>query len=115
MKKNLITGTFIAVALFFVIGINSAHAVQCTAATIIRAAVKQVAPSTAATQYFVRVTCPTVFTGERGYYLATELGDSGYATILTALSLNQTVLMNLEGWEFGSIVTEVQLNAPTTP
>lgn len=112
MEKKFVKGVILTVAMSFVM-LGTANAAQCPAATIIRAAVKQTAPSAAASQYFVRVTCADIFTGERGYYLADELGESGYATILTAMSLDQTVLINLEGLTWGSIVTEVQMNAPT--
>jgi len=117
MKRNLITTAIIAVVMFLVMGTSSAYAfVQCAEATIVRVAVKDTPPSAEGSQYFVLVTCPSRFGDQRGYYLTSNLGDSGYATLLTAVSLGQTVLINLvDSYNWNSLIEEVQLNAPTAP
>ena len=105
-----------ATAFFLAITAPAYGAGQCAEATILRVADKGTAPSTAptgASQFFVRITCPEKFSGERGYYLTTDLAESGYATALTAVSLGQTLLLDVEDWAFGSLITQLQLNAPT--
>jgi len=111
MKKSIIMA---AIALSMLIITSSAYAaVNCWTAGIVNAAALAASPTTGAAPYAVKITCPTNFTGEREYYLATDLGDSGYATLLTAISLGQSVSMELGDWTWGSLVTNVRLKAVT--
>lgn len=55
------------------------------------------------------------FTGIRQYYLSAALGNAGLATMLTALSLGQTVWIRVAGnGADGSLITIIFLNAPGT-
>ena len=51
---------------------------------------------------------------QRQFYLSPALGNAGLATILTAISLGQTVWVRIAGTgESGSLIEIIFLNAPT--
>lgn len=51
--------------------------------------------------------------GVRQFYLSSELGSTGIATLLTAFSLNETVWVRIAGTaEAGSLITIIFVNAP---
>jgi hypothetical protein len=61
-------------------------------------------------QYGVWFTCndlPTLFSGSRKFWLVHELGDSGFATLLTAYSMGTPVQVYMEGKDWNSLVTRV--------
>lgn len=55
------------------------------------------------------------FSDVRQFYLSPELGDVGYATILSALALGENVFLRVAGdGASGSLVTIIYLNNPST-
>ena len=55
------------------------------------------------------------FAGVRQFYLSTQLGNTGVATLLTAYSLGQTVWVRIAGTgASGSLITILFVNKPTT-
>ncbi|MCI5150740.1 MAG: hypothetical protein D3916_15375 [Candidatus Electrothrix sp. MAN1_4] len=65
---------------------------------------------TGAAAYTFKLNClnPEVLP-TRLYWVAQDLGDSGYATLMTALSLDQNIVVRLEGWDSGSLATKIVL------
>ena len=54
-----------------------------------------------------------LWTGTRQFYLSSTLGNPGLATMLTAISLGQSVFVRIAGTGTeGSLVTIIFLNAP---
>lgn len=111
MKRNLIVVTLTVLTMFLVVGTNSAVAgPECFQATVIEVAIRDTTPPAGATNYRVLIECSASYTGSRAYYLTTDLGETGYATLLTAMSLKQTVRTAMTSWTSGSLVTEIRLN-----
>lgn len=110
-QKMIATG-IIGVMMFLAMCTGAALAAQCPEATITQVVNKGIAPTPDASPYFVKITCPAKFTGERGYFLTDELGEAGFAQLLTAYSLEHTVLLNMSGYASGSLVEEIYLLAP---
>ena len=50
------------------------------------------------------------FSGVKSFYLSTDQGESGYATILTAYSLAKTLRVYLGGPSSGSLLFNIYLN-----
>lgn len=54
------------------------------------------------------------WTGIRQFYLSPNLGNSGYATLLTAFSMDQPVWVRIAGdGSSGSLITIIFVNAPS--
>jgi len=108
--------TVLLVSLSVLITLGTAVAgPQCLEATVTEVAIMNITPATGVTTYRALLSCPASYTGSRGYYLTTDLGDSGYATLLTAMSLKQTVNSSMSLWASGSLLTEVRLNSTSQP
>lgn len=113
--KSLLIAIGVCVVL---IGTNALNAsaleptFECPEATLVRVSVLDSSdvPSAEASKYMIRITCNVGFTEERYYWLSADLGESGYATLLTALSLNKTIRMFMTGSYKGAIITEMQVN-----
>jgi len=113
MKKKIIATMF---AMSLMLGANTAFAgPECLQATVMEVASMAVTPPAGATNYRVVIECPGSFSDSRAYYLTTDLGEAGYATLLTAMSLKQTVRMKMSLWASGSLVTEIRLNKTAEP
>lgn len=109
MKKNLMLSIVAALAMFLVMGINSVYAATCTNGAITRVVVLNEAPSGESSQYKIQLNCDE-YANERNYYLSSTIGDSGYATVLTAISLTKTLYMEMTGTASGSLVTLLRMN-----
>lgn len=66
-------------------------------------------PSDSATNSYTVQLRGTEWNYSKWYYLSSELGEGGYATFLTALTLDRTVTVTLEGYQQGSIITDVNI------
>lgn len=110
MKKNHIKSLMIVLAMSWVMGVTSTYAAgYCHNGAITRVVILDQAPSTEASVYKVQINCDE-FSGERFYYLSSNIGDSGYATLLTAISLNKNLYMEMTGSAKGEIVTLLRLD-----
>ncbi len=109
IKKKCSVLLVMAVLLFC--SIVSANAATCTAANIIKVGVNPT-NSVGASDYFVMLDCidNSVWNGNVSYYLSTDLGDSGLATLLTAYSLDKTVWARTASTGTGSLVTIIYMN-----
>jgi hypothetical protein len=88
--------------------------ITCDAATIDQAAVVEDDGDATTAPYQVRATCAGKWSGSTVFDMSTDLGEGGYATILTALSLGNTVKMQVAGPGWHSLIERVYLNK-TTP
>ena len=57
--------------------------------------------------YYVRLKCSSAWTDEKTYFLSTAIGDSGYATLLTAVSLQKNITAWMDSYDFGSLITDI--------
>ena len=90
----------------------SVNAADCEQATIKMVGVNPANTTTGASDYFVRMDCANDATwpGIISFYLSSDLGDSGLATLLTATSLNLPVWVRTSGIAPGSLVTVIYMN-----
>lgn len=102
-----------AIVLFMYAGSASAATAWCDVATITNAGINPDVENIARSKYVIFVDCAddNVWSGELRFYLIPELGESGYATALTAMSLApQTVKMKVASPTDNSLVLQMQLN-----
>jgi hypothetical protein len=73
--------------------------VDCPVATITKVGILPDKETTTTSKYMVRATCSdtTKWPDDRSFMLSSDIGDSGYATLLTAMSLNQPIFLRVEG------------------
>ncbi|MCI5138655.1 MAG: hypothetical protein D3922_09645 [Candidatus Electrothrix sp. AR1] len=96
---------------------TSSYAADCKSASVKTIGILPSLESTTATKYIATFTCndtEPVFTTQQ-YILSTDLGDSGYATLLTAASLKQTVYVRVAGVAWRSLATLLYLNDTPVP
>ena len=103
--------------------VTTASAAQiCQSANITKVGVLPANQSATASKYTIRIDCvddgatdALPWPGERMFMLTQELGDSGYATALTALSLNQPVYVKVESTKWWSLLSVLYVDSPPTP
>lgn len=109
MKKRI--AVLMSIFVFFVAFAGQALAADVASAKITRVGTN---PATGpASGYFVALddlASPGAWTGSQAFYLSTDLGDSGLATLLTAYSLGKTVWVRTLGTVPGSIITVIYMN-----
>lgn len=105
--------TLAVVAIGMLLATASANAADCESATVVRLGVNP-ANTFGGSNYFAQLDCAndSVWAGTVSFYLSSDLGDSGLATLLTATSLGQPVWVRTAGITTGSLVTVVYMNAP---
>lgn len=109
MKKRMFV--LMAALMFLVALAGQALAVDIASAKITRVGVNP--DSGPASGYFVQLddqAATGAWVGTRAFYLSTELGDSGLATLLTAYSLGKTVWVRILAVDPGSIITILYMN-----
>lgn len=84
------------------------QAAYCSPADIVAIQMEDTAPSADASQYKVRIYCPRRDV-QNVYYLSDTISDAGYATLLTALSLNKQIHIDMTDYTDGNIITKIQL------
>ena len=110
-KKMLMTIVASLFAITLYAGTASA-VVTCDAASIGKVGVFPDQPN----KYRVELTCTDAtppWSGVRTFYLTDDpdgLGDSGYATVLTAISLNKTIKAVLADASWNSLVLQIFMN-----
>ena len=113
MKNKLLASLVVAASML--LGVTSVNAAGCGEGAIGRLYHVDTAPSAAASQYAFNVSCPASYTGERKYYLSANLGDSGYATLLTSISLNKGIAFISPSLLPGSVITELWMLTTDAP
>lgn len=109
-KHNKITMGIIGALMYLGLSVSLAGAaINCTNATIEKIGMD---PSNSSTNfYMVWLTCTETAQSRRYYLSQQSLGDSGWATVLTAKSLNKTVdaaIIPNRGWN--ALVTDITIN-----
>lgn len=112
--KKAIIACICTLAVFFV-GSNCMAASTCNSATVIEVGVMPHLASETASMYTVRVNCE-----DEGWdgpanvqlVLTSELGISGYAAALTALSSDFKVKLTMTAKTFNSLITRLKVLAP---
>ena len=111
--KSSICGALLIIGMS---AVAASAAVQCDSATIIKVGVLPAYETSTVSKYMVRLDCQDAnepWSGEIQYLLSQDLGDSGYATLLTAMSLGEPVLVQIESPGWWSMITTLYL--ATTP
>ena len=106
--KNQIILTISIVSMFVLAIATSGQAAFCPSADIITVEVEDQAPSANASQYNLTVVCTGKFSA-RNFYLSANLGDSAYATVLTAISLTKPIYIEMADYNAGSLVLSLRL------
>ncbi len=113
MTKRIITaiGT---IFLTVFIGTFASAAVQCKVATISQTGPFPTLASEFASQYMVELDCAddTKWSGAKQFMLSKDLGEGGYATLLTAFSLDKTINVTVESLAFRALLTRIYVGAP---
>lgn len=80
----------------------------CNAATInwVEARPDVTLPANAS-MYVVNMQCPEWDANTYQFYISTDIGDSGYATVLTAMSLDTTMKVFVESKTWNGLMTRV--------
>ncbi|MCI5164624.1 MAG: hypothetical protein D3903_00700 [Candidatus Electrothrix sp. GM3_4] len=101
----------VGVSLSFFTSVNAA--VDCAEATVTMVGVLPLKENTTTSKYMIRADCAddSKWTGERQYMLSADIGDSGYATLLTAMSLNQPIYLRVESANWWSLATLLYLSS----
>lgn len=99
---------------------TSFAAVQCLNTKIEAAGYypSQADEATGNSGYRVQLTClddvspdQLAFSGTRSFYLSADLGDAGYASLLTAYSLGTNIRVQLASSDFNSLVLSIYMQA----
>lgn len=102
-----------SLSLCLLIGTSASAAVQCKEGTVTQVGDFPALANGITSKYLVQIDCAddTKWAGEIQFMLTTDLGDSGYATLLTAVSLNMPVNVTVEGTSFRSLLTRIYLTS----
>lgn len=115
--KQILKSTVIGAALVSA-SITSAYAADCASASVSTIGILPSLKSATATEYIGNFTChdaTPAWTGAQQFVLSVDLGDSGYATLLTAASLKQTVYLRVVSTSWRSLATLIYLNDTPAP
>lgn len=92
---------------------GSAFSADCASASVSTVGILPDLESASASKYIVKLTCQDAspaWSGQQQYVLSSDLGESGFATLLTAVSLQQTVYVRVASTSWRSLVTLLYLN-----
>lgn len=113
-KKSSILTLAAVVGFLMVLGTESSQAaVKCDSGSITFAGVfpDLADDATGTSKYMIQYICDDTaqMLGTKQFLLSTVVGDSGYATILTAISLQKKVKIQAERDGWNALVTRVNL------
>lgn len=111
--RKKVTAGFIGATMFLGMCAGAAYAgVWCNDATITQAGINPDIVHENRSKYVIFADCGTdsIWPDARRFYLTPDLGEAGYATALTAMSLDQTVKMKVANTLANSLVLQIQLN-----
>lgn len=113
-KLSLTFWVFSAIITSFAMQPQLAHAVDVESARIVRLGIDpRVEPSAGPMVQLEDEGTIKKWTGVRQFYLSPTLGNSGYATMLTAFSMGQPVWVRIAGdASSGSLISIIFVNAP---
>ena len=114
IKKSGMVATFVVMGFVMALGIGTSHAsVKCDSGAITFAAIfpDLADDATGASSYVIQYVCDdtTQMPGTKQFQLSTVLGDSGYATVLTAVSLGLKVKIQAAGSGWNALVERINL------
>lgn len=98
--------------------VTAASAADCASASVSTIGILPSLESATATKYIGNFTChdaSPAWAGAQQFVLSVDLGDSGYATLLTAASLKQTVYLRVASTSWRSLATLIYLNDTAAP
>lgn len=120
MRINKLVGSiFIGGAILFIASISAADT-YCYSGAVTRIGTDPLLDTTNGvntTPYYIRVDCDQdegSWVGEKQFVLAPKVGEGGYATLLTAFTLNQKVRVGVAGTTWNSLLNLVDM-VSTTP
>lgn len=111
--KQILSGVIGAAMFSVVYAATASAAAYCLDATVDGAGVRPANATATRSQFTVNLTCndvPAKWTGSKLYYLTPDQGESGYATVLTALSLPKAVKVKLSSFVEYSLVENIDIN-----
>jgi hypothetical protein len=100
------------------IGIATAAQSDCSSAVVSQVGILPTLETTGVSKYIASFDCldsPEPWSNSVQFKLSSDLGDSGYATLLTAVSLGQTVYLRVADTTFRSLVLLLYLNDTPVP
>ena len=102
----------VIMSLTLVVGsVNAAS--KCTAATINFVSVRPDLATGNASPYLVNLSCADAgWPATNQFFLLNTVGDSGYATLLTAISLNRQVETFTESRGWNALLTRIAIHNP---
>jgi hypothetical protein len=108
--RKLIVSVMFLTGLSILIPLTSVYAFDCPSAQIIRVGVYP--GDGTADGFFIQLDdlSDVGWVGVRSFYLSPQLGKTGLATVLTALSLEKTMWVRIVDTTPGSLVTIVYIN-----
>jgi hypothetical protein len=116
LSRSMMLTLSVVASFIMVLGIESSHAAwKCDSGKITFAGVyPDLAEETTQTSsYLIQYICDADPDRTRQYLLSTDVGDSGYATVLTAVSLGQKVKIQTAGTGgWNSLVERINLVIP---
>jgi len=89
-------------------------AVLCSTATIVSSGIAPFRANESRSPYVVKLDCKnnSKWNGAVSFCLTSDLGESGYATILTAQSLGKPLFVKVSDSAPGSLVESIYLKTP---
>jgi hypothetical protein len=114
IKKSRMVTSFVIMSFIMVLGIGSSHAsVKCDSGAITFVGVfpDLADAGTGASPYIIQYVCDntTQMPGTKQFQLNNDLGESGYATVLTAVSLGQKVKIQAAGVGWNALLERINL------
>ncbi len=117
LRSKILTGV-IGSAMLLTMGASLSPAADCASAVVSQIGVRPSLESASASKYIAMFDCldaSEAWAGNQQFVLSTDVGDSGYATLLTAVSLGQTVYIRVPSTNWRSLVEFVYLNDTPAP
>ncbi len=117
MKGTTMIASFFCSMVVVALCTSSAFAaVLCSTATVVQSGIAPFRANESRSPYVVRLVCKnnTKWKGAVSFCLTSDLGESGYATILTAQSLGKPLFVKVSDSTPGSLVQSLYLKTPVS-
>ena len=92
---------------------GTTHAAPCNGVTLDEVGMWPAFTSDTTTNlddFYVFVKCDPTWTKSTVFFLNPDLGEAGYATLLTAISTGATLNMDVASYAWGSLINNIKIN-----
>ena len=117
VKGTTMIASFFCSMVVLALCTSSAFAgVYCSTATVVQSGILPFRANESRSPYVVKLVCKNnaKWNGAVSFFLTSDLGDSGYATILTAQSLGTPLKVKVSDSTPGSLVESIYLKTPVS-